>query len=266
MSGTVAMTALIVSRNEAHFLGDRLRELAFCNERIVVDLGSKDETRAVAEAAGARVIAHPPTAIVEEVHCDVVEQASNDLILIPDPDEAIPPGLASQLAGMPDSLDSEVAVVVVPRIYYFRDQPLCGTIWGGVGWKALLIRRSGTRFQPAVHHGIEPRDGYRSERVAWDGENALVHHWVNGYGDFLTKHVRYLRAEGTARMMIGEITGVRGVLSTPWRAFRESYVERDGRRDGIRGLNLSVLYALYRTGAEIQLLRALRRTAADEND
>ncbi len=253
------MTGLIVSHNEGHLLAARLRELAFCDELLVVDLASTDDTVAVAEAGGARVIRHPPTPIVEAVHTDVVHHARNDLLVLLDPDEEVPPALAAELAALPTSLAADVGVVLVPWIYYFRGRPLRGTIWGGTGMKGLVARRSANQFAPAVHHGLRLLPGYGLARIEPDGDNAIRHYWLSGYREFIAKHLRYLRFEGPARAGTGEITGLRALVRTPYRAFKESYVDRQGRLDGFDGFALSVLYAAYRTASDVALFRELRR-------
>jgi glycosyltransferase involved in cell wall biosynthesis len=256
------MTTMIVSHNEAHLIGDRLRELAFCDELLVVDVASTDDTAAVAESNGARVIAHPPARIAELVHPGVIDEARNDLVILPDPDEEIPPALAEQLAALPETLDPDVGIVIVPRIYYFRGKPLRGTIWGGTSGKRLVARRSGTLFIPAVHRGVQLRPGFRVQHLEYDGENAIHHLWASGYRQFLKKHIHFVRIEGPARALTGEITGYRALARTPFRAFRECFVGQKGYRDGVRGFLLSVFYALYATGSDLALIRELRRSTS----
>ncbi|MGI8421850.1 MAG: hypothetical protein ACR2MU_06285 [Gaiellaceae bacterium] len=253
------MTGLIVSHNEGHLIGDRLRELRFCEELVVIDVASTDDTASVAGANGARVVPHPFTRIAELVHPDVAHEPRNDLIVIPDPDEEIPPALAAQLVGIPEAMADDEGTVVVPRIYYFRGRPLRGTVWGGTGKKILVVSRSRAEFIPAVHRGVRLRPGYRSREIPWDGENAMRHHWTSGYREFLEKHVRYIGIEGPARALTGEITGYRALVRTPYRSFRECYFTRKGYLDGVHGLALSVLYALYMTASNVQLIRELRR-------
>jgi glycosyltransferase involved in cell wall biosynthesis len=257
----VPMTGLIVSHNEGHLLADRLRELAFCDELIVIDVASTDDTTAVAEAHGARVVPHPYARIAELIHPEVVGEARNDLVVIPDPDEEIRPALSRRLAELPASLPEDVAAVVVPRIYYFRGRPLRGTIWGA-GRKLLVVRRSGADFIPAVHRGVRVKPGYRSEEIAWDGSNEIRHHWASGYREFIRKHARYPAIEGPARALTGEITGYRALVRTPDRSFRQCFVERKGYLDGFHGFALSVLYAIYRTASDVALIRELRRIKA----
>jgi glycosyltransferase involved in cell wall biosynthesis len=53
---TIPVSACVISYNEAGRIGNCVRSLAFCADRLVVDLHSSDGTREEAAAAGARVI------------------------------------------------------------------------------------------------------------------------------------------------------------------------------------------------------------------
>jgi hypothetical protein len=259
VTGTVALTTLIVSHNEGHLIGDRLRELGFCDDLIVVDVASSDDTPTVAEQNGARVIPHAFARIAELVHPDVIDEARNDLVVLPDPDERIPPALATQLAELAGSLDEDVGIVIVPRIYYFGGKPLRGTIWGGTSGKRLVARRSGAKFVPAVHYGVQLKPGFRVQHLEYDGANAIHHLWASGYREFVRKHIGFVRIEGQARALMGEITGFKALARTPGRSFWQCFYTKQGYRDGARGLALSVLYALYRTGSDLSLILELRR-------
>jgi hypothetical protein len=256
----VPMTGLLVSHNEGHLIADRLRELDFCDELIVVDVASSDDTAEVASAGGARVVSHAYARIAELVHPNVVDEAQNDLVVLPDPDESIPPALAAQLVRAFQDLEQDVGLIMVPRIYYFRGKPLRGTIWGGTSGKRLVARRSGVRFTGAVHEGVHLRPGFRALGIDYDGTNAMHHLWASGYRDFIRKHVRFIKIEGQARALMGEITGYRALFGTPWKSFRECFVNQQGYRDGLRGLILSILYAFYRTASDVALIRELRRS------
>ena len=257
--GRAPLTALVVSHNESRLVADRLRELSFCDDLLVVDLASTDDTAAVAAAHGARVLKRPSARFVELVHPEVVDEARHDLVILSDPDEEIPPALAERLAGLPSTLSDDVALVFAPRVYFFRGRPLRGTIWGGHGGKGLVARRSGTEFVPIVHRGLQMRAGYRRDVIEWDGENAIRHLWASGYREFLRKHLRYIRVEGPARALSGEKMGYKALLLTPYRSFWECFVKREGYRDGFHGFALSFLYALYRTASDLALLRELQR-------
>jgi glycosyltransferase involved in cell wall biosynthesis len=259
MTEKVPMTLLIASHNEAQLLDDRLEELGFCEEILVVDVGSHDETPAVAERHGARVIRLAYSAIGENVRAEVAHEARHDLILAPDPDEEVPPALAEQLAALPSTLPAHVGLVIVPTVYHFRGRPLRGTIWGGISLKPFVARKSGVDFVPIVHRGYRLRPGFEKLVIPHEGDNAIRHHWMSGYREFLASHLHYVRIEGRARALNGEIVGYRAAARTPLHAFYTSFVKQQGYLDGLRGLVLSVLYALYRTGSDLSLIRYLKR-------
>ena len=52
------LTAIVITKNEAHNIGACLDSLAFCDERIVVDSFSNDDTVRLAEGKGAQVTQH----------------------------------------------------------------------------------------------------------------------------------------------------------------------------------------------------------------
>jgi glycosyltransferase involved in cell wall biosynthesis len=254
------VTAIVSSHNEARLLERCLPTLAFCEELLVIDIASDDDTAAVAVSHGARVLRHEWVPIAERARLELVGEATNEWLLFMDPDETMPPALASQLIELVPRLDADVGVIDCPWQFYFRDRPLQGTVWGGVSRKRTLARRGGAVLRPTVHSGTRPLPGYRAESLAYTGDNAITHYWAPTWKALIEKHLRYLRLEGSDRRADGIVTGLRDVAGTPLPAFYESFVTRSGYRDGLVGLGLSVLWAAYTTGAKISLLRALRRT------
>lgn len=259
MHARAPLTAIVSSHNEARLLERCLPTLAFCEELIVIDIASEDDTAAVALAHAARVFHHEWVPIAERARLELAGEASHDWLLFMDPDEAMPPALASQLTELVPSLAEDIGVVDCPWQFYFRDRPLRGTMWGGISRKRTLARRGGAELRPTVHSGTKPLPGYRVEVVDYTGDNAIAHYWAPGWRSLIEKHWRYLGLEGRDRLAQGLVTGPRDILRTPLPAFYESYVRRRGYADGLVGLGLSLLWASYTTGAKIALLRELRR-------
>src|SRR5579864_214866 len=253
------ITAMVSSHNEARLLERCLPTLTFCDEVLVIDIASDDDTEAVARAHGARVLRHDWVPIAERARMELVDEASHDWLLFMDPDEAMPPALALQLAELVPRLADDVGVVDCPWQFYFRDRPLRGTVWGGISRKRTLALRGGAELRATVHSGTKPLPGFRIETVDYTGDNAIAHYCGVGWRPLVRKHWRYLGLEGRDRRELGLVTGVRDVLRTPAPAFYSSFVRRHGYRDGFTGLGLSLLWAGYTTGAKVALLRELRR-------
>lgn len=260
MTGRLPLSALVSSRNEGHLLGRCLDSIAFCDEIIVIDIDSQDDTAAVAEERGADVVRHAYVPIAEAARVTVAPQARHDWLLVVDPDEQVPQALADEVRRVLPTIGDDVAAVDAPRQYYFAGRPLRGTVWGGPNRRRLLVRRSAVELTGAIWGGMRIRDGFTVLELPFTSETAIVHQWVAGYRDLLGRHRRYLTVEPRDRAAAGEITGVRAVLRTPWTSFAESYVRKCGYRDGMRGLVLSLFWAWFRTAGELALLRRLRAT------
>lgn len=260
--GKLPLTALVSSHNEARLLERCLPGIAFCDEIVVIDVDSTDDTAAVAEAHGARVVRHRYVQIAECARVTVAPQARHDWTLVVDPDEEVPPALAAAVAELLPTLEEDVAAVDAPRQYYFAGRPLRGTVWGGPNKRRLLVRRSAVELTPTIWGGMRILPGRRVLELPFTPETAIVHRWATGYRELLRRHRRYLRLEAGDRAAAGEITGWRNVLQTPWRSFRTSFVSKRGYRDGATGLGLSLFWAAFRTAGELALLRELRAREA----
>ncbi|MGI8421851.1 MAG: glycosyltransferase [Gaiellaceae bacterium] len=257
-SPRLPLSALVSSRNEARLLATCLDAIRFCDELIVIDIESDDDTAAVAEAHGARVVRHPFVPIAEWARVTVAPQARYDWLLVVDPDEEVTEALAAEVAALLPALASDVAAVDAPRQYYFGPRPLRGTVWGGPNQRRLLVRRSGVELTPTIWGGMRILEGYRVLGLPFTEETAIVHRWAAGYRELIARHRRYLQLEPIDRAAAGEVTGLRAVAGMPWQSFRESFLTRRGYRDGATGLALSLFWAAFRTAGEAALFRRQR--------
>jgi len=253
------VSALVASHNEGRLLDRCLASIAFCDEVVVIDIDSHDDTAEVARRHGARIVRHAWVPIAERARIDVARETRHEWLLFLDPDEVFSPMLARQLGEILPSLPPDVAVVDCPWQFYFRGRRLRGTIWGGTTRKRTLALRDAADLRPTVHSGTGARPGYRAHEVPFTGNNAIAHYWADGYRTLIAKHWRYLKLEGADRFSQGVVTGYKDIVRTPWLAFWDSFVRRRGYADRGTGFLLSLLWAAYSTGAKIALLRELRR-------
>ena len=90
------LSAIIITRNEAANIAACLESLEFCDERIVVDCGSDDDTVKIATAAGATVLTHPWKGFGAQKNF-ALSQARGDWVLSIDADERVSPPLAGEI-------------------------------------------------------------------------------------------------------------------------------------------------------------------------
>ncbi|MDQ2954395.1 MAG: glycosyltransferase family 2 protein, partial [Pseudomonadota bacterium] len=94
--GVPRLSAIVITRNEAHNIQACLESLRFCDERIVVDGSSSDSTVRLAEGEGAHVVPHEWTGFGAQKNF-ALSLAQGDWVLSIDADERVTPALAEEI-------------------------------------------------------------------------------------------------------------------------------------------------------------------------
>ncbi|GHH55144.1 LPS biosynthesis protein [[Pseudomonas] boreopolis] len=220
----------MITRDEADRIADCLASLAFCDEIVVVDSGSGDATREIAERMGARVLVRPFDGFRSQKQF-AVEQAAHDWVLCVDADERIDAALrdailAERAAGFARAAGYRFA----RRSWYFGRWLRHGNAYPDRKLRLFDRRRGGWRGEREVH-----------ESASVDGPVAtlpgdLLHLPFRSFEHQLDKGRRYAQ-------MMAEHAHARGkraswsklVLAPAWRFWR-GYLLRGGFLDGRAGL------------------------------
>lgn len=234
MSGPL-LSATVIALDEEDRLPDCLASLAFCDEVLVVDGGSRDRTRAVAEQAGARVLARPFDDFARQ-HEFARREARGAWILSLDADERATPALAAAARAAIGS--ARAAAYSVPFRNHFRG------VWlrhGGFfpDRHVRLFRRDACRYDPdrPVH-----------EKLLVDGrlgrlDEPVLHYTWGSLSQLLAKTERYAEAAAQALHAQGRRAGAQDLLVRPlWRLLR-GYLLRGGFLDGGAGAAMAMARA-----------------------
>jgi glycosyltransferase involved in cell wall biosynthesis len=211
----IQITGIIVTFNEAHFLPETLRRLAFCDELIVVDLGSKDNCVEIAEWAGAIVLHHEWVLIGEQVRQYAIEHAHHDWILFSDPDLYYPEDIGPRLKALLQSSEGQdLAMVYLPIFTCFGGKPLrCGQKGGVRSYAAVINRTRVEKIQGLLHHrGLVVKKGGFSLGLLRKDREGILHLWINSISDVYAKGRRYLPMEGESRHASGRRFSWRGAV------------------------------------------------------
>ena len=225
------LSAVIITRNEQADIGDCLDSVAFCDERIVLDCGSDDDTVAIARARGACVHHQDWLGFGRQKNA-AVDLATGDWILSLDADERVTPELAVEIgeairAGAHDGFR-------MPRRGYF-----CGRAIRHSGWwpdHVLRLFKAGKgRFTEEPVH----------ESVVVDGpvgtlKQPILHHAIRSLDEVTDRIDRYSRL-GAERILasgrkVGFFTGILRGMAT----FLKMYVLRLGFLDGREGFLIAM--------------------------
>jgi glycosyltransferase involved in cell wall biosynthesis len=236
---TIAISACIITLNEADRIEACLDSLAFCNEILVVDSGSTDATRELAVAKGARVI----TRAFEGYRAQkdfAVQSATHDWVLCLDADERVTPALR--------------ASIEQARVKDFA------------GFAGYRCARATEYFGAFLRHGNAYPDrvlrlfdrrcgGWRGgreihEHASVDGalENLngdLEHHAYRSLSDQLGRLQRYARLMAEHQHATGRKAHLWNMLLNPLWRFVRGYWLRAGFLDGWRGLVYAWVEANY---------------------
>lgn len=237
----VRISACIITFNEADRIEDCLRSLEFCDERLVVDAHSTDNTREIAARCGARVIERDWPGYRSQREF-AMQAAAHDWILAVDADERVSDALRAELHALRAELAAaagSVAGASIPTLTsYFGAFLRHGNAWPDRHPRFYDRRRA--RWQGLEIH----------ERVSIEGPVRELHGWLEHYSyrsfdEHLAKMERYAALMAQHSFAAGKRASLWQVFFNPaWRFFKGMVLKR-GMLDGWRGLVYHVVEAGY---------------------
>ena len=221
------LSVVLIAQNAAHQLDACLSSVSFADELVLVDSGSTDATRQVAQRHGARVVAKDWLGFGRQKQF-AVEQARHDWVLCLDADERVSPELRA-------SIERALAAPVAPVYRMARCNRFLGR-WlrhgeGYPDWSPRLFDRRSARWSDdPVHEKVL----YAVTPGTLDGD--LLHDSAENLGRYLDKQNRYTTLAAEQLFERGRDAGAFSLLASPAVRFLKFYVLRLGFLDGIAGL------------------------------
>ena len=230
------LSVAIIVRDAANHIEACLASVAWADEIVVSDSGSRDGTPEICSAHGARVFSDDWLGFgPQKNRC--VGRAAGPWVLSLDSDERVTPGLRAEIEKLlADGADQDA--FEVPRRNYFLGRWVRHGGWSP-DYCLRLFRKGRARFSDRlVHEALEVPSG-RIGRL----HGALEHFTYSSISDFLERMDRY-SALGAAQL---RADGRRGrftdLLVRPPMTFARMLLLRGGWRDGTLGVVLAGLYA-----------------------
>lgn len=205
----------------------------------MVDSGSTDDTRAIAEAAGARVLVRPFDGFRSQKQF-AVDQATHDWVLCLDADERVSPVLRASILAARDGGFADAAGYRFARLSeYFGKFLRRGNAYPDRVLRLFDRRRGGWRGNREIHEAASVDGAVRT--LVGD----LIHYPYRSLMQQLSKTERYARMMAEYEFSRGKRASLGKLIFSPaWRFWR-GYVFRLGFLDGWHGLVYAYVRANY---------------------
>lgn len=223
-----ALSVTIITFNAAAQLRTCLESVAWADEIVIIDSGSRDDTLAIARQFTHKII-HQEWHGYGPQKQFAAAQAGHDWIVSLDADEWLSTALADSLralrAGTPD-----YQAYACKR----RNRFMGRWLGHGEGYPDVSVRvfnRLHARWSEDPVH----------ERIICDGpvgrlNGDLMHESERGLKDYLDKQNRYTTLHANLLYARGKRTGIVQLVASPLLRFMKFYLLRKGFMDGIPGL------------------------------
>jgi len=248
------VSAMIVCQDEEWHIARCLATVAWCDEAVVVDGGSRDATATIARRHGARVLENAWPGFREQKQFGL-DACRMPWVLNVDADERVPHELAACLERVLAQIPDDVDGIAIPRLV-----PYLGRWWYRGGWYprriVRLVRRGTTTWG-----GVNPHERPIVSGRVVSVDVPIVHYSYVDTADHI-RTVRNLTRVAADRHPHGKrIGGARLALEPAWR-FVRSFVLKGAMFEGLPGLFVAVTDAVY---VLVRAARVWERAAAGDD-
>ena len=233
------ITAVIIAKNEEKRIVPCLESIKWCDEIVVVDDMSVDETSHIARKYGAKVVAHSSNGDHDAQRNIGIDNASSNWILQMDADERVSPELRKDIEGILSNHAEFVAFSVRRRNYFL------GKFMAHGGWyerQVRLFRKDKARY---IGHNVH--ETLKVDRKVGRLKSWFDHYAFSSISQYIMRQIYYATIESRVmyedkgRINIKEI--IYHLRVKPVKLFLKLYIKKQGFRDGMHGFILSLLNA-----------------------
>ncbi len=247
------LSAVLITFNSERMLADVLTALQWCDEILIVDSGSQDETLSIAERFGCRIVHQPFLGFGPQKRL-AVNLARHDWVLVPDADEIVTPALRQEIEqlltqpDLPAGFNVPVSLVFLGRL-----------MRGGESrrmQRRLFDRRRGNFNSNMVHEDVVLPDPVPRLR------HQMLHYSYGSLHEYFEKFNRYTTAGATQMLKAGRTAPLwQRTLRFLFTFIREYFIKQNFL-NGYPGFLWALLSAMYPVVkyAKLHEMRTLART------
>ncbi len=231
------ITATIITLNEERNIARSIESLRCCDEIVVVDSGSNDRTVELAANLGARVVESPWHGYATQKNY-AADQATNDWILSLDADEALSESLEGEIWTL-KKRGPNCDAYTVPRLAQYMGRWILHSGWYPDRKVRLYHRAKAKWMGDFVHESVQVRG-----RVGHLDAN-LLHYTCDSLSEHLKTMDRYTTLAAEELVFRKQTIYTRNMILDPAWTFLKTYFFQRGFQDGLEGLTIAYMAALY---------------------
>src|SRR5438067_13781507 len=231
------ISATIITFNEERNIARVIESLRCCDEILVLDSGSNDRTVEIATKLGARVVEASWHGYAAQKNI-AAELATYDWILSLDADESLSEALEAEIWHIKKS-DPEFDGYTMPRLAQYLGRWILHSGWYPDRKVRLFDRRKAKWIGKFVHESVhvEGRIGHL--------EANLLHFTCDSLSEHLKSMDRYTTLAAEELVSRKQKILLRNMILDPAWTFTKTYFIQRGFQDGLEGLTIAYMAALY---------------------
>lgn len=231
------ISATIITYNEERNLPRAIESLRCCDEILVVDSGSTDRTMAIAERFGARVTEANWRGYAGQKNY-ASDQATYDWVLSIDADEALSEDLEAEIWQLKKNGPTYDAYTL-PRLAQYLGKWILYSGWYPDRKIRLFDRRKACWVGDYVHESVKVTGTVGALK------GNLLHYTCGSLTEHLKTMDRYTTLAAEELAARKKPIGLRQLLLDPIWTFFKTYILQRGFLDGLEGLTIAYMAALY---------------------
>lgn len=232
----IPVSVAIITKNEEMNITDALESVKEFDDIVIVDSFSSDRTFEICRIYTERVFQHEWQGYAKQKQM-AVDLAKNEWVLILDADERVTPELMEEIKISVSG--SSFIGFYIPRKSFFLGKWIRHSGWWPDHVLRLFRKDSGRLDDRHVHEKVmlKGKAGYLG--------NPLIHIAYRTIGEFIDKADRYSTLAAMELKKDKRHVNPISFIFRPVITFFRIFIIRQGFRDGVNGLILSLLYSYY---------------------
>lgn len=233
------VSAAIITLNEEKNLPRCLNSIRWVDEMVVVDAGSTDRTVEIAAAAGAKVYQIPWPGYAKQWE-NAVQLCTNPWVLLMAADEVVDEELAAEIQKALTAPGETRGFIFQSKNFFLgKWMQHCG--WYPFPALQLFRKDSFYVYPKAVHESF----GVKPAHIVQLTRGHVEHYTYTSLHQYLEKFNRYTDLDALELAKTMPPLTEKDMIKAAFHKFKEMYIEKEGDLDGLHGLVLCVLSALY---------------------